>query len=287
MISSYLKNFRKNKLAFLIISILFVIVAFIYVYFSEGYAEYKDFLGNEAVKYGLSLEVYYYMQSTMTSILLTLVLFLGAANFFSVDKLIDKQTHFSNMIKCRVGHKNYYKNMLIINSVYSFLYYICLQITLIIAISILIGPFNFSEIQSVDFITYYNIFSNSEFISFIIYILFSSIGFVLFSDFIYTLSAWIKNTYIFRGIGIIAGILLTALPAVIFVSLKNILGSELILDIGSPFFLPNLINPGLQYLGGHMIANSPYITYFVSLLFALILVVTLNRILMIKEHKND
>ena len=211
MIYSYLKNLQKNKVIFIIFSVIFIALSVIHIFYSEGYADLIKSLDPSEIHF-IPISIYYYVQSSMTSIQLTLLLFIASSNIFAVDKLIDKQSHFSILTKLRVNLINTIKYVLI-NSVYSFVYYLIIQITII-----LLFYFNwyirFSQLEQNDIQTYYNLFSNSYQNSFYLSY-FSSLGFVIYSDFIYSLSTWIKNIYVYRGSGLIIGILLTALPAII------------------------------------------------------------------------
>lgn len=283
MIYSYLKNLKKNKVIFIIFSVIFIALSVIHIFYSEGYADLIKSLDPSEIHF-IPISIYYYVQSSMTSIQLTLLLFIASSNIFAVDKLIDKQSHFSILTKLRVNPNKYYKNMLLINSVYSFVYYLIIQITIIFTLFILIGTFDFSQLEQNDIQTHYNLFSNSYQNSFFIYLIFSSLGFVIYSDFIYSLSTWIKNIYVYRGSGLIIGILLTALPAIICGSIFNLTNSDLFLYIGSLFFLPNLINPGLQPFVNHTIFQSPYLTYLTTLLFYCIMLLILSLLSKRKER---
>lgn len=270
MIKAYLKNITRKRVLFLLFSILATFFSTLYYYYADGYHDWKNYLisTSEFSSFGVPLEFYYYIQSTSQSIWFSFITFIATTNIFATDRVIHKKSGFSYMMKIRTGHKKYFKNELILNTLLTLGYISILQITLLVTIQILIGPFDFDSMKNIDFVNYTNIFSDSPSFSLSIYILFSIIGYTLYSNFLFTLGSFISNVYVYRGFGVIMSILLTVLPSMTFITLYKTFGHKIFLNLGSLLFLPNLLNPGIQLLDSHyMILNSPYINFFCSCIF--------------------
>lgn len=278
MIRAYLKNIHANKIIFLAFSILLTIVSTVYYFYADGYNEWRNFLisTSEYSQMGVPLEFFYYIQTSAQTIWFSFITFIAVTNIFSVDRVINKKSGFCNMMKTRIGHSKYIRNELLANTIFSLLYIFILQIVLLITIRILVGPFDFSSMRSLDFVSYTNIYSDSPLISLIVYLTFSIIGYTLYSNFLFTLGFYINNVYVYRGIGLIISILLIVLPAVVFVTLYRMFNLTYLLDIGSLIFLPNLLNPGIQLLEAvHMILGSPYLNFLFASIFMIIITLLL------------
>lgn len=290
MIIAYLKNIKISKLTFLCISIALTIVTVIYCYYFDGYDEWKTYLisTSEFDAFGVPLEFYFHLQTTAQTIWFSFITFIAITNIFATDRIVHKKSGFSNMMKTRTGHKRFVRSELILNTLFTFIYIMILQVVLIITVQILVGPFNFSSMMQIDYVNYTNIFVSSPFVNLIIYIIFSMIGYTLYSNFLFTLGSFIKNIYIYRGLGIILSIILTALPAMIFMSLYRMFDSSIFMDIGSLFFLPNLLNPGIQLLdSSYMILNSPYLNFMFQCIFVIIITMSIFHLGNKKEYLYD
>lgn len=290
MIKSYLKNIHINKIIFLFIAIISTILVTLYCFYAEGYNDWKNYLlsTSEFSEFGIPLEFYYYLQSTSHTIGFSFITFIAVTNIFATDRIIHKKNGFCNMMKTRVGYKKYMRNELILNTIFSVIFILVLQVVMLLTIRILVGPFDFSSMRHIDFINDTNIFTGSPAINLVVYVIFSIVGYTLYSNFLFTLGFFIKNVYVYRGIGIIMSILLTALPAMIFITLYRMFNFNLFMDIGSLLFLPNLLNPGIQLLDSfYMIFNSPYLNFISSCVFVSLITMILYHIGSGMEYKYD
>ncbi|WP_455790376.1 hypothetical protein [Amedibacillus sp. YH-ame10] len=162
-----------------------------------------------------------------------------------------------------------------------------IQIVLLILVYIFIAPFDLSLVEKTNYSNYANVFSHDYLLNLIIYITATSLGFTVFSNLLFAICKFIKNIYVIRGFGVIFSVLLTAIPAIIFVTLYRKLNLEYLLDVGSLLFLPNLLNPGIQLLNGHLLFNSAYLSFILPCFFYLVITIIVLHIANKREYTYD
>lgn len=90
-------------------------------------------------------------------------------------------------------------------------------------------------------------------------------GYTLFSDFIMSLKDIVSNPYIYRGGGMVIGIVLSVLPVLIGVSLYRLTDIK-VFDLLAVFYLPTLLLPGIEGFGSFTPYLHPLILYMLSFL---------------------
>ena len=196
---------NKKTTIFLFVLATIICLYYMFNYWSDGI--YSGFHSN------VGLQVFYQFQNFVPTFLLLGLL----SNCLVIDNFYqNKQTKFQNHIITRVGYKKRMKyeikQVLILSFIIRFLY----NLLLLGIIHFFFSKISFKEYED---ISYYasgvvELFHNSK-ISLILYILYSSLGFSIFSLFIYSVSYFIRNQHLFKISGIILFIGLTVLSAII------------------------------------------------------------------------
>jgi hypothetical protein len=197
------------------------------------------------------LALFYNLQTAQLYLPFTIVLFLVSSNTYGLSTIVDFKTKFFRFEMTR--YKNYevaIMHRLKNNFIISFLFAIFLRIVLLIYIHFFLNPISFNS-TGMDYDT--SLFPD-PFINLILYILLSGIGFGLFCLFIQLIGHFLKNDYVFRGLGVIVGILLFILPAFL-----PMLGN-VFLVVASFLYLPTLLSPGLEQLPQQVHIDNLYLT---------------------------
>lgn len=288
MLKGTIKNFFNNHKLFLFLVIILYVVAIIYTYYSydSGYYQMTQIYNgrSELEATDLSLGFYYSVQMAGISLWVPLIMLFLIPNLYAATNAKSLVNKMNYHIKTRLGFKQYIIKTFLANTVISCLIYLLFQIILIFVIYILMGKFAFG--LSSDIESNLNILSDNYFYNFVFYLLYSMIGYVVFSNFILAVSLRIKNQYIIRGLGLILGIALTVIPAIIFVSLYNFTNLKLFLNLGSFIFARCILMPG-NFLESGVIFNSIHITYWYGIIFYLFITFLILLFSWRKEYKYE
>ncbi len=165
------------------------------------------------------------------------------------------------------------------NSVITFFSTLFIHIYLLFLIHFFISPI---KADTMDAIGIYVGLNANIIVNLIMYIIFSSIGCMFFSNFILSLQLYIKNIYIYRALGISLGIMLFLLPAFLSRICGMLLQSKVLSTIFGIFFIPNIIIPSLE--SNSVYGVSPLIGYILTLIFYSIITLIIFRYKNRKEH---
>lgn len=150
--------------------------------------------------------------------------------------------HFVSYINTRISYKKYSFLILFKTFFNSFLFYILLNVAILLIIHFLYFPINFNT----DF-NIYKLFSDNQVTNLCFYIFFSSIGFAIYNSFLLQLIPFIKNEFIYRAISLLNFII----GLLLFIAIQQfmgIFGSSDLIRIISSFIVPiNLFTPGLLF----------------------------------------
>ena len=186
------------------------------------------------------------------------------SNNFLLDNFYkNRQTKFQNFIITRVGQKERIKYEIKTVLISSFIIRILLHIIVFLVIDIHFSPIVLNHTGDISYYpeTFFALSSNST-LSFFLFILYSSIGFSIFSLLIYSLIDFIKNQYIYKASGVLASILLVVLPA--FVGNIFLPGSNPYCYFETTFlyliYSGGLLCPGIEVLkvNSYFFANNIY-----------------------------
>lgn len=228
---------------------------------------------------GMGLTVYYYMQATGIYIWFYLIICFIIPNIYSADILKKKNNRYHYFEITRIGYRNYCTRNFLTNSVITFFSTLFIHIYLLFLIHFFISPI---KAGTMDAIGIYVGLNANIIVNLIMYIIFSSIGCMVFSNFILSLQLYIKNIYIYRALGICLGIMLFLLPAFLSRICGMLLQSKVLSTIFGIFFIPNIIIPSLE--SNSVYGISPLIGYILTLIFYSIITLIIFRYKNRKEH---
>lgn len=247
--TSQLFDFIKTKrkvlliLLYLIIVVAGVLISYILEYGSIPLAELKYMKESDPE---MGLDFFYFLQDSG----LVLIIFLASTtilpNLISTDFLKFRINKFDTFILTRTSNVKYTKCCIKFNFILTFILILCSQIIILITIQLFCFDISF-EVNQVylDATRNATIFSNSLFISLIVYTILSCIGYGVFSNFLFSLQAFVNNIYLYRTLGLCVALTLYIGSFVI---------TKVIYDIGGGFFIAtlayflnitNLITPGI------------------------------------------
>lgn len=272
----------KRKKAFAIVTILvtIAIIYWCYKFYADGiYSSNYNAAG---------LSMYYTINSFGN--FLPFYIFLGflATNFLATNYYKNKYSKFDNFVITRVKRKKRIKYEIKSILIWSFIFRVLLHILVLIIINYFFVELHFSFYKDPSY--YPNgffTFSNSSLGSLIIFTIYSSIGFSIFSLFIYSLISYIKNYYVYKISGIIMAIIGVLLPAFI----GNIYLSHysnysfLVTAFMYSIYSGGLLCPGLEILNQLPSTLILHIYFFVSCIGYTILSVILILIRYREEKK--
>ena len=278
MFFSYFKNFNKYRIILLLFTLIFVVMNVYYVFYNKNYNGFMEYdLVNKHVS-SSALYLYYEIQSSLHSIGYTVLIFILVSNIFSSDVYIYKYTNYNFFLKLR--SKNYYFMTFFLNALLSAMFYLLTQIIIYLTICFIYKtPDIFTHSDNMEILT---LFSNNKLHNFLFYIFYSTIGFSLFSSLLFVVKIFIKNIYVYRGIGIILGILLTVIPSIIYTKLSL----NLVFTLCNLIYLPNLLNPGIQSFKGMFFFDSVFLNWLLVCLFYSMIIFVLYFITRKMEQKH-
>lgn len=224
------------------------------------------------------LNLYYLTQLSGIYLYYYIILILVLPNILGYDFVRIKNNKASYFIISRLGKKKFERLKTLSIYISSFVFCLISNIIILLFIHFFHYPITFNTL-SPEIYSYTTLFSTNELISLIVYVIFSSIGCGVFSLFLYSISVFIKNQYIFRCSGLLFGIALYMIPP--FIGLKFGLNS-FIYNLTALAFIPNLITPGMAGTGVYQ-QITPVQGFIISLLFFGILTFILYSYKSIKE----
>lgn len=178
---------------------------------------------------------------------------------------INHLNKFDYYIKERIGFKKYLCQNYIHNFFHSFIFILCIYISMLLFIHFFLTPINFLNNNSILMTNHaINMFCENTFFNLLIYLILSSFGFSLFSTLILSLKNLFKQKYIFKVSSIFIGIILSVIPTIVGNQLFTIFNNNYILIIFSTLSLFNLLFPGITGFSkfGHL--SSPILIYTIS-----------------------
>lgn len=267
---------RKNKLFLLFMSFISVL-AIIYLVYQLEYVINTDFETLQYLKKDprTGIHLFYVIHDSGFMIYLFALIMAILPNVVINDFLAFNNNHFYYSIISRTGYKKYQIETILFNFITVFIF--ILSINLFILIIIHIFCFPLTNINQIDgSVQYANILGTDVLTNLIIFLLLSSLGYALFSTFIFSLQCFIKNIYVFKACGLIVGILMYVAP--------TLASGFFSLNIKIPFLarlvyffnLPNLISPGIIFNG--FLNDGALIFYLGSFIVYFLLSVFLFRL---------
>lgn len=273
-----LKKLKSQKKEKIIILLILVIGTLVSVQISSS--EYSGLLQNGG-RFGL--QFYYTVMSAGIVIWIFILFILIVPNLWAVDFLTDKNSKFSNILKTRFGTTKYIKKSFLTNYIISTLTILIVQLIILLYIHIFLAPIKFDINVTPDLTTDASTFVNSEFLNLLIFIIFNSIGYGVFSNFIFSLQLFVKNIYVFRVLGVAVGLILYTGPVLLAKTFSFI---PILEKLISNFFIGYLINPGV-ITTTQIFQTNPFITYIVSIIIYSSICIVFMKIFIKREYMYD
>lgn len=219
-----------------IIMILFIVIFgifFIDSYMSTGVEE--DFF----------TDIYLYLWNGNLNIVFLLVFLAIFHELCVMDSYKKIYNHFDRYVITRIGYKNFYKKEFSTICLKSFCYYYLLHGIMLLYCLIRYGYRTSTNIELFK----YQLFSSNPLTNLILFIIISSFGLMILNYFIFSLSSFVKNIYLYRFTSI-ALLFLTILVSNIFsIIIQNLFEStELIKTIGQSLMVTSLLQPGMGFM---------------------------------------
>ncbi|MEG0453336.1 MAG: hypothetical protein RR428_01045 [Coprobacillus sp.] len=247
-----------SKEKFLIILIVFILINI------SLYIVYKDSIysnpGYQQQYPNTGLSLYYYFHNIGANPFLMIIMMLLLPNLISYDFLNLQLSHASYLIETRIPKKTYYTQMFIKNIIMSAGLVFLLECCTILIIHCFYVPIQFNATTYME--NYYivaQLLSSNEIMSMILFVLMTSIGYSIVSSLLFSLQFVITNKYIYRCFGVIFGILLVVIPALIQ-------GYLPFPDAAFLLQINNLIALGIENVRVNPFGLSHYMMYFITLI---------------------
>lgn len=202
----------KEKIFLILITLLLICLSLLMVYQKSIYSHEGYFKENPQG----ALSLYYYFHCIGINPYLFFLMMLLIPNLTGYDFLNIHQNHAAYLIETRLTKKQYYHQCFIFNILFSTLITLFIELFILAIIHFSIAPICFNTTTYPE--NYYvtaQILSSNECLSLIGFVLLTSIGYGLVSSLTFSLQIFISNKYIYRCFGVIFGILLVLIPALI------------------------------------------------------------------------
>lgn len=258
----YLKQFcclLKAKRKLLILFLYYaLIVACIFFYYHKEYGAIDvkelEVIKNDPV---LGLNFFYTLQQPGMTLIKFLLTCLLIPNIISADFLVLKHNHFTDFIKTRISTKSYFQAAKFINFISTFLITLLMHLVTLLVIHLFFFKITFHQVN-IPVESILNMFSSNILMNLMIYILLSSLGFAVFSHFVYALQAFIKNTYLYRTMGLMSALILYT-GSFLLVKLAFDLHLGIVVRIILYMTcIPNILVPGMEesvYIGQYRLVH--------------------------------
>lgn len=254
----------KSKKKLLLFSIYFTaVIVGIFISYKGAYGSIPN---NEMILMKskdpeMGLDFFYYLQDSGLTLILYVLTTLIVPNIISADFLLYNHNKFDQLMITRMSSSLYHKKERQFNFLATFiLIFITHLLTILIIhlfffkISFSINPIYMNATRQT------NLLSGSLLLNLIIYIILSSMGYALFSHFLFSLQYFIKNVYLYRTLGLLISLILYIGASVLSHAFYNTSGSLLatlayflnIINILTPSIIKSPVlnnNPHLFYIG--------------------------------------
>lgn len=204
-----------------------------------------EYAGLLAAKGSFGLSFFYDCLSLQQTLYIYSMLILIIPNVFASDVLRMRNNGCTNAIISRMGYASYFKNNVFITFVFSFLVILLFQIFVLLLIHFVYAPIEFTNFTLSNMVYSPGQFLHpNEIINLVLFILCTSVGYGIFSVFLYSLQVWIRNVYLFSIMGFITGLLFSTGNVLIGKSIYMVFPNAIVEHIAAGAFIGNLINPG-------------------------------------------
>ena len=252
----------KSKKKLLLFSIYFIVVIVgIFISYKGAYASIPN---NEMILMKskdpeMGLDFFYYLQDSGLTLILYVLTTLIVPNIISADFLLYEHNKFNHFLITRMSSSLYHKKERQFNFLATFILILMTHLLTILIIHLFFFKISFSiNPIYMNATRQTNLLSSSLLLNLIIYVILSSIGYAIFSHFLFSLQYFIKNVYLYRTLGLLVSLVLYIGASVLSHTFYNTSGS---LTATLAYFLNiiNILTPSI--IKSPVLNNNPYLFY--------------------------
>ena len=252
----------KSKKKLLLFSIYFIVVIVgIFISYKGAYASIPN---NEMILMKskdpeMGLDFFYYLQDSGLTLILCVLTTLIVPNIISADFLLYEHNKFNHFLITRMSSSLYHKKERQFNFLATFILILMTHLLTILIIHLFFFKISFSiNPIYMNATRQTNLLSSSLLLNLIIYMILSSIGYALFSDFLFSLQYFIKNVYLYRTLGLLVSLILYIGASVLSHTFYNTSGN-LIATLAYFLNIINILTPSI--IKSPVLNNNPHLFY--------------------------
>ena len=252
----------KSKKKLLLFSIYFIVVIVgIFISYKEAYGSIpkKEMILMKSKDPEMGLDFFYYLQDSGLTLILYVLTTLIVPNIISADFLLYEHNKFNHFLITRMSSSLYHKKERQFNFLATFILILMTHLLTILIIHLFFFKISFSiNPIYMNATRQTHLLSSSLFLNFIIYMVLSSIGYALFSHFLFSLQYFIKNVYLYRTLGLLVSLILYIGASVLSHTFYNTSGN---LTATLAYFLNviNILTPSI--IKSPVLNNNPHLFY--------------------------
>lgn len=252
----------KSKKKLLLFSIYFIVVIVgIFISYKEAYGSIpkKEMILMKSKDPEMGLDFFYYLQDSGLTLILYVLTTLIVPNIISADFLLYEHNKFNHFLITRMSSSLYHKKERQFNFLATFILILTTHLLTILIIHLFFFKISFSiNPIYMNATRQTNLLSSSLFLNLIIYMILSSIGYALFSHFLFSLQYFIKNVYLYRTLGLLVSLILYIGASVLSHTFYNTSGN---LTATLAYFLNiiNILTPSI--IKSTVLNNNPHLFY--------------------------
>lgn len=252
----------KSKKKLLLFTIYFIVVIVgIFISYEGAYSSIpiKEMILMKSKDPEMGLDFFYYLQDSGLTLLLYVLTTLIVPNIISADFLLYEHNKFNYFLITRMSSSLYHKKERQFNFLATFILILMTHLLTILIIHLSFFKISFSiNPIYMNATRQTNLLSSSLLLNLIIYMILSSIGYALFSHFLFSLQYFIKNVYLYRTLGLLVSLILYIGASVLSHTFYNTSGS---LTATLAYFLNiiNILTPSI--IKSPVLNNNPHLFY--------------------------
>lgn len=250
----------KSKKKLLLFSIYFIVVITgIFISYKGAFSSIpkKEMILMKSKDPEMGLDFFYYLQDSGLTLILYVLTTLIVPNIISADFLLYEHNKFNHFMITRMSSSLYHKKERHFNFLATFILILMTHLLTILIIHLFFFKISFSiNPIYMDATRQTNLLSSSLFLNLIIYIILSSIGYAIFSHFLFSLQYFIKNVYLYRTLGLLVSLILYIGASVLSHTFYNASGS-LLATLAYFLNIINILTPSI--IKSPVLNNNPYL----------------------------
>ena len=255
----YLFKSKKKLLLFSLYFIAIIIGIFISYKGAYGSIPNNEMILMKSNDPEMGLDFFYYLQDSGLTLILYVLTTLILPNIISADFLLYEHNKFNHFLITRMSSSFYHKKERQFNFISTFILILITHLLTILIIHLFFFKISFSiNPIYMNATRQTNLLSSSLLLNLIIYMVLSSIGYALFSHFLFSLQYFIKNVYLYRTLGLLVSLILYIGASVLSYTFYNTSGS-LIATLAYFLNIINILTPSI--IKSPVLNNNPHLFY--------------------------